>query len=146
MSKQSLINLKEVFPGVIDDFFTPWGDWFRRNNLFNHDTVPALNVADEKDQYKVTVAAPGLEKDDFDIDVDDNVLTISASSEKEHEENEKKYRRKEYSYSSFSRTLTLPADVKTDAIEAYYDKGILTLELPKNTDGEERVEKKVVVK
>ena len=89
MSKQSLINLKDVFPGVIDDFFTPWSDWFRRNNFFNHDTVPALNVSDEKDRYKITVAAPGLEKSDFDVDVDDNVLTISASSEKEHEENSK---------------------------------------------------------
>jgi len=131
MSKHSLINLKEIFPGAADDFFAPWNEWFHKSNSFMRATVPALNVSDEKDHYKVTVAAPGLEKDDFDIDVDGNVLTISAASEKEHEEEKKKYRRREYSYSSFSRSFTLPAEVNAAAIEARYDKGILSLDLPK---------------
>lgn len=146
MSKHSLINLKEVFPETVDDFFAPWNEWFRRNSFFNHATVPALNVSDDKDRYKVTVAAPGLEKGDFDIEVNNNVLTVSATSEKEHEEDKKKYRRKEYSYSSFSRSFTLPADVNADAIEASYDKGILTLNLPKNEKAQSATEKKVAVK
>ncbi len=135
MSKQSLISLKNVFPAVADDFFTPWSEWFQRNNIFNQDTVPALNVSDEKDEYIVTVAAPGLEKSDFDIRVNENVLTISATSEKENEGNEKNYRRREYSYSTFSRTITLPPDVNKEGIEGKYDKGILTLHLPKNENG-----------
>lgn len=145
MSKQSLISLKDVFPAVVDDFFTPWGEWFQRNNIFNHDTVPALNVFDEKDQYIVTVAVPGLEKSDFNIRVNENVLTISAASEKEHEEHEKKYRRREYSYSTFSRTITLPPDVNKEAIAGKYDKGILTLHLPKNENGKTNTEKTIQV-
>ncbi|MFA6060347.1 MAG: Hsp20/alpha crystallin family protein [Taibaiella sp.] len=146
MSKHSLLNLKEIFPPSVDDFFTPWGDWFRKNNLFNHSSVPAMNITDENDHYKVTVAAPGLQKKDFDIDLDNNILTISASSEKEHEEEKKKYSRREYSYSSFSRSFSLPSDVKEDAIDAQYENGILTLNLPKNEQAKQAAEKKIEVR
>lgn len=146
MSKHSLINFKEIFPVAADDFFAPWNEWFRKNSFFNRATIPALNVSDEKNQYTVTVAVPGLEKGDFDIEIENNVLTISAASEKEQEEDKKKYRRKEYSYSSFARSFTLPADVNADAIEASYDKGILSLALPKNEKAKSTTEKKVELK
>ncbi|WP_118953484.1 Hsp20/alpha crystallin family protein [Taibaiella helva] len=146
MSKHSLINLREILPETTDDFFASWNEWFRRNFLLSRMTVPALNMSDNKDQYKVTVAAPGLEKEDFDIEVEDNVLTISATSEREHDENKKKYRHKEYSYSSFSRSFTLPADVRADGIDATYDNGILTLKLPKNEAAKPAAGRKVKVK
>lgn len=145
MSKHSLMNLRDVFPASIDDFFSDWDGWFGKQHIPPRMTIPALNVSEDKDAYKVTVAAPGLEKDNFDIDVDGNTLTISAVSEKEKEEEKKKYRRREYSYSSFSRSFTMPADVKAEAIEASYDKGILTINLPKNEKTKNDTEKKVQV-
>lgn len=146
MSKHSLINLNEIFPDTVEDFFAPWNDWFRKSGLFNRATVPALNISDEKDHYNVTVAAPGLKKADFDIKVENNVLTISATSEKEKEEEKAKYRRKEYSYSSFTRSLTLPIDTDPDSIEASYDGGILTLNIPKDHDEHAAAEKKIEIK
>lgn len=146
MSKHALHNLKDIFPETVDDFFAPWNEWFRKNSFFGHNTVPALNVSDDRGKYKITVAAPGLEKSDFNIEIDNNVLTISAASEKEHEEEKKKYRRKEYSYSSFSRSFTLPSDVNADAIDAAYEKGILTLNMPKLEKEKSITEKKVEVK
>jgi len=146
MSKHSLINLGEVFPETVEDFFAPWNDWFRRNGLFNRATVPAMNISEENDHYKVTVAAPGLKKADFDIKVENNVLTISAASEKEKEGGGSKFRRKEYSYSSFARSLTLPLDTDPDSIEASYDGGILTLNIPKDSDEDMPSKKKIEVK
>ncbi len=146
MSKHSLIHLREIFPETTDDFFVPWNGWFHKNNFSAHLTLPALNITDEKDHYNISVAAPGFEKSDFDIEVDKNVLTISASSEEEQQEDKKKYRHKEYSYSSFSRSFTLPFDINADSIIARYDKGILSLELPKNDKEENTTEKKVEVK
>ncbi len=146
MSKHSLINLNEIFPETVEDFYAPWNDWFRKNGVVHRATVPALNISDEKDHYKVTVAAPGLRKADFDIKVANNVLTISATSEKEKEEEKAKYRRKEYSYSSFSRSLTLPVDTDPDSIEASYDGGILTLNIPKNHAEDTTAEKKIEIK
>lgn len=146
MSQKSLINLKEFFPETMEEFLSPWNEWFRKNNLFNRTTIPSLNITEEKDQYKVTVAAPGLKKEDFDIEVDNHLLTIGASSENEKEEENKRYRRKEYNYSSFSRSFTMPQDVNADSIEAHYDNGILTLNLSKKQPAVNTSQKRIDVK
>ena len=73
--------------------------------------VPAVNITEQKNDYLVSLAAPGMKKDDFKIDVDGNMLTISSEKEENKEEKDKKFTRKEYSYSSFSRSFTLPDEV-----------------------------------
>lgn len=118
----------ESFPSVFDDFFRPWSDWFGSERTM---TVPAVNVADNKDDYRISVAAPGLKKNDFNIDVDGNMLTISCEKEESREEKDERYSRKEYNYSSFSRSFTLPEEVIKDKIEAAYEDGVLRLTLPK---------------
>lgn len=146
MSQKSLINLKEFFPETIEEFLSPWNQWVRKDNFFNRSTIPSLNITEEKDQYKVTVAAPGLKKEDFDIEVDNHLLTVGASSENEKEEENKRYRRKEYNYSSFSRSFTMPQDVNSEAIEASYENGILTLKLTKKDSSVNASQRKVEVK
>ncbi len=97
-------------------------------------TVPAVNIVENNNDYKVTVAAPGLKKSDFKIDVDGNVLNISAETEEKKKEKEEKYTREEYNYSSFSRSFTLPDDVSKEKIEASYADGVLKLILPKKEE------------
>jgi HSP20 family protein len=94
-------------------------------------TTPAVNITDKKNQYEVSVAAPGLKKNDFNIDVEDNMLTISCEREENKEEKDERYTRKEYSYSSFSRSFTLPEEVIKEKIEATYEDGVLRITLPK---------------
>lgn len=128
------LKVKEMFP-ALDNFFKPWNDWFENNGIFHKvPTVPAVNIKDEKEKYQVSLAIPGMKKEDFSIDIEDDILTISASSEKEKEEKEEKYTRKEYSYSSFSRSFTLPDEVIADKVEAKYNDGILLIDLPKKED------------
>ena len=81
------------------------------------ETVPALNIKEEKDSFKVELAAPGLKKDDFNIDVDGNFVTISSEKEQKREEKEEEgYSVTEYNYSSFSRSFTLPENADTEKI------------------------------
>lgn len=146
MSKNALTKVREVLPSMFDDFFKPWNDRFDGNNGFSRAlTVPAVNITEEKDCYKAELAVPGMEKDDFRIDVDGSILTISAEKEEEKEEKEKKYTRKEYSYSSFSRSFTLPQEVKKDSIEAKYSNGILKVTLPKKDEAKNRESQKIKV-
>lgn len=91
--------------------------------------MPAVNITENHNHYNVSLAAPGLKKEDFKIDLDGNMLTISAEKEEKHEEKDEKFNRKEYSYTSFSRSFTLPEDVKQDAIDARYENGILNIKL-----------------
>ena len=101
------------FPTLLDDFFKPWSEWFN-GGLGRELTVPAVNIMENKDDYRISVAAPGLKKNDFNIDVDGNMLTISSEKEESKQEKDAKYTRKEYSYSSFSRSFSLPEEVNQE--------------------------------
>lgn len=100
------------------------------------DTIPSINISEEKDKYKVEVAAPGLKKEDLDIRVDGNLITISSESteSKTSTDNNKEgenYSRREYNYSSFSRSFTVPENADTEAVKAKYCDGVLCLNIPK---------------
>ena len=125
-----------MLPTVFDDFFKPWNEWFDNGGslMGRMMTVPAVNIVEDKNDYKVSLAVPGMKKDDFNIDVEGNMLTISSEKEESKEEKDEKYNRKEYSYSSFSRSFTLPEEVNKEKIEAKYEDGVLKLMLPKKDE------------
>lgn len=95
--------------------------------------VPSVNIRETPKEFTLEVAAPGLERKDFNIAVENRMLTISSEKEekKEEKEGEDGYSRKEYSYNSFSRSFSLPENVKEDNIDAKYENGILTVHVPK---------------
>src|SRR3954468_19325814 len=121
MATNSLARSSRLLPSVFDNLFN---EWFDNERIFNRTvTVPAVNIAENKDQYEILVAAPGLKKEDFKIDVMGGMLTISAEKEEEKEEEEGKSTREEYNYSSFTRSFTLPEDVNKDNVGASYSEG-----------------------
>ena len=128
MSTRELTKRSESFPAFFDDFFKPWNEWMGMGRAL---TTPAVNIAENKSYFEISVAAPGLKKNDFNIDVDDNMLTISSEKEEKKEEKDERFTRKEYNYSSFTRSFTLPEDVIKDKIEAVYEDGVLRITLPK---------------
>jgi HSP20 family protein len=147
MSTQSLAKFTDRMPSVFDDFFKPWNEWFDKGafpgRMMN---LPAVNITEHKDEYQVSLAAPGLKKDDFRIDVDGNMLTISCEKEENKEEKDKKFTRKEYNYSSFSRTFTLPEEINKEKIEAKYEEGVLKLNLPRKEEAKKPSAKQIAVK
>lgn len=137
MSTQTLTKQSPLFPSLLDDFFKPWRDWtldFNGGRSFAGLTVPAVNVTEDKDNYKLAMAAPGMKKGDFKIDVEGNMLTISTETEEKKDEKNGKFSRQEYNYNSFSRSFNLPETVRKDKIEAHYEDGVLSLKLPKKED------------
>jgi HSP20 family protein len=132
---------------VFDNFFKPWNEWFDNDGLLaSAMNVPAVNITENKDNYHVSLAAPGLKKDDFNIAVDGNMLTISSEKEDNKEETDKKFTRKEYSYSSFSRSFTLPEEINKENIEATYVDGVLNISLPRKEEAKKPTAKLVAVK
>ncbi len=121
---------KRFLPGFDDEFFG-------RNFLDNFPgrqtgvNIPAVNVLEEDKSFKIEVAAPGLEKEDFKIDLDRDILTISSEKKDEKKEENKKFMRKEFSYTSFNRSFTLPESVDSEKIDAKHKDGILEIILPK---------------
>ncbi|NLR62701.1 Hsp20/alpha crystallin family protein [Chitinophaga varians] len=133
MATQTLTK-RGGLPSVFDDFFRPWKDWATDLYGVHALTVPAVNVTEDKDSYKLAMAAPGLKKSDFKIELEGGMLIISAESESQKEEKNEKFSRQEYNYSSFSRSFHLPEGVSKDKIEAHYDDGVLRIRLPKSED------------
>ena len=137
MSQLTKTN-RSLFP-VVSDFlgtdrlfsnvFDLNTDLFRLND--GSLAVPNANISENEKDYKIEVAAPGLQKKDFKVEVENGVLTVSGEKEEEKEEERKNYRRKEFSYRSFSRSFNLPENSLPEKMEAKYDNGILTLSLPK---------------
>jgi len=94
--------------------------------------LPAVNIRETKNHYKLEVAVPGFKKDDFNITTEDGMLTISAETSKEEKEEKENYTRREFSCSSFTRSFKLPDNVEEDHISANYQNGLLELELKKS--------------
>ncbi len=128
-----------ALPSIVSDFFNGGSSLSRvldfDKSLFDFDggtlLVPKANIIENGKDFKIELAAPGLERKDFKVEIENNVLTISAEKEEEKKEEDKNIRRREYSYSSFSRSFILPENSLTDKIDAKYEDGILRLTLPK---------------
>jgi HSP20 family protein len=143
MSSHSLEKVSSFLPVPCDDFFKPWKELMHDLNgsrTWASFTVPAVNISEDKESYNLSMASPGMKKDDFKIDLEGNVLTISAEIEEEKEKKEEKLRRKEYSYSSFSRSFNLPDSVNRSKIEATYKDGVLKLKMQKKEDAKKNGE------
>ena len=115
-------------PEIFNDFFA--NDWMTRTNS----TAPAINVIEDDKDYKVEVAAPGMNKEDFKVNVtDDNylVLTMEKKNESKDEDKKRKYLRREFSYHKFEQSLALPENANKDEIKATVNDGILTIDIPK---------------
>ncbi len=109
--------------------------------------VPSVNIRETPKDYVLEVAAPGLERKDFNIEVKNNTLSISAEKEEEKEEKKEKdgYSRKEYSFNSFCRSFSLPEDAKEGDIDAKYENGILKVTIPKIKETPAKPSKKIPV-
>lgn len=96
---------------------------------------PSVNVEEHDTHFLMALAAPGLEKGDFNINVENNYLTISAEKKSESEESkEGKFTRREFNYSSFKRSFQLDENIKQEGITATYENGVLNITLPKKEE------------
>lgn len=119
------------YPALFNSLFNDQ-EFFNESRVKNF--IPAANVVESDEAFKIELAVPGFKKEDFKINVDGKNLKISTVSSEETEEVKEKYIRKEFSYSSFERVFYLPKSVDVDQIEASYVDGILNLSLPKKEE------------
>jgi HSP20 family protein len=129
----------KTLPGLLEDFmkneslfdtslFKFGGNMLDFENSF---VVPEANILETEKEFKVELAAPGLEKKDFQIEIDNNLLKISVEKEEKKEENKENYHRREFCYNSFYRSFTLPDNLMADKINATYTDGVLHIHMPK---------------
>ena len=140
----SLFDLR----GQVDRLFDSFLEGFGR--MAPHTAAAArmpmsvkVDVSESDDDISIRADLPGLEEKDIDVSVSGNVLTITGEKKAEHEEEDKgrNYHLVERSSGSFSRSFHLPETVDQDRIAARFEKGVLTLTLPKTEQAKQSVKK-----
>jgi HSP20 family protein len=108
-------------------------------------STPATNFPVDlfEDQANAFVRAelPGVNRDDIQVEMTDGALTITAVRKTPSTVSGQAESQAEQS-TSFTRTLTIPAEVSADQVTAAYENGVLTVTLPKR---EEAKPKKITV-
>ena len=121
----------------LDSFLNDFmgGDFFMNQNgmYCGNQTLPAVNIVEDEDQYMIELAAAGLKKEDFNIEFNNGKLTVSAKKEEKKEE--LKYTQREFNYAGFTRTFVVPKQkVEDGKIAAAYENGVLRITLPKREE------------
>jgi HSP20 family molecular chaperone IbpA len=94
-------------------------DPFRR---FFSNVDPQIDVVRTDKGFDVEIPVPGFKTDEIEIVVKENVLTVTGKSERR----------------AFTRSLKLPDDVDTQAIEAGVENGLLLLNLSRHPEAQPR--------
>ena len=100
---------------------------------------PAMDLVEADDHFVLKADVPGMGEDDIKIEIRDNALSVSGERKAEHERSERGWHRVERSFGRFSRTLTLPEGIDPDAVTASFDRGVLSVRIPKPAERRPRV-------
>jgi HSP20 family protein len=94
--------------------------------------MPALEMIEKDDSYRLTAELPGLSEKDVEINVADGVLIVSGEKREASEKKDKGLMLSERRYGAFERQIALPKDVDPAAIKAQVKDGVLTVTLAKD--------------
>jgi len=130
--RREMDRLFEDFLGEKGTFFPEAGSW-----------VPAVDVSETDDNILVKAELPGMDSKDIDVSVQGDILVIKGDKKEEKETKEENYHRIERRRGTFARSIKIPVPVDAENISAKYDKGVLTVTLPKQ---EESKAKQIEVK
>ena len=124
-------------PATFDDLFRNFG----LGPAWNQPEVAPdmrVDITEDDDAFHVKAEIPGVDKDDINVSVEGNRFSINAEAKREKEKKNEKELIVERSWGRAYRAFALPSDIDGNRTEARYDKGVLTLTLPKKANGNAR--------
>ncbi len=124
-------------------FFSEAIDRLRAENEVSW--MPSANVKERSADFKIELAAPGMDKKDFVVEVENGVLTISGERKEETKEENETLTRREFHYGSFKRSFSLPDSANAEQINASYKDGVLSLTIAKHDEAKLKSKKQVTI-
>lgn len=139
----TLIKYNPEFANVENRSFSKFLDRFFNESVVSANKSiesfsPQVDVAEDKKEYELSFAVPGMKKSDFNIDLSEGKITISGERKFESKKEDKNYHAVETKYGAFSRSFYLPDNIVEDKVEATYQDGILKVTIPKDEKKELR--------
>ena len=127
---------------LFDDFFN---DPFFKGGEKRPHPLMKTDIKETENSYIIDVDLPGFDKKDIQIDIEGGYLNINAKTDNSKDEDEKgKFIRRERYYGECSRSFYIGEDVEEDDIKATFKNGILTLDVPKIKEEDNKPEKKYI--
>jgi HSP20 family protein len=150
--REPAASLRREIDRLFDDMTAAWPQFrMPRGGLFDVapwaglGAAPAADIVEKDGEFVMTLEAPGMDEKDIEVKVSDGAISIRGEMTQEKQEEKENYRLSERRHGSFARSFTLPASVDADRISAKYDKGVLTVAMPKSDDARKR-QRKIEVK
>lgn len=114
----------------------PFDIFFTNRNEFD----APVNVGHNGKEILLQISLPGFSRSDIDVDVNGGRLTVKAKRTVEKTD-EYEYSTRQISLSSYNRSWTLPKNANTEAVDASYEAGILSVKIPYNQSTRDTVRK-----
>ena len=99
---------------------------------------PAVNVHEDDEKLAIDVQLPGIDKKDVHLSVNDYTLEIRGERKADTTKDKDGYHVQEFRYGAFSRTFALPSYVNPEQLKATYERGVLTVTVPKHEKAKPR--------
>ena len=131
---QEINSLQKQMNRAFDDFFGRTTLMPFEENLAVPEFGPPVDIYEDDQKLTFKVELPGIEEKDVKVEITNNVLTVQGERKLGKDVKEENFRRMERHYGAFSRSFTLPSTVDPDKIEATYDHGMLTIQMPKRAE------------
>lgn len=140
-----LLSLRDQMDRLFDDFASDWRlpsfgrelfEWepFRTPSWTRGVVDVRFDLSETDDALEITAELPGIDEKDVELVLADGVLTLKGEKRVEKEAKEKEYYLSERRFGAFTRSMRLPESVDPDKIEASFDKGVLTVVIPKRPE------------
>ena len=123
--------------GLIENLFNGFPFVTNDESLIPRTGSVLVNIKENKDAYILDLIVPGFDKNDIQVNLENEILTISGEKKNDVNDESIKYVRKEYQFPSFKRTFTVAKEINEAEIEAKYENGVLSLNLPKKVESKE---------
>jgi HSP20 family protein len=130
------MSLRQVMDRLFEDAWVHPGRFMGREAA-EVGTLP-LDVHETPDELVVTASLPGVKPEDIDLTIQGDVLRIQGEMKRREDIKEEQIHRQERQFGRFYREVMLPMSVKSDAIQAHFENGVLTLRLPKAEEAKPR--------
>jgi len=106
---------------------------------------PSVNINESGNFYKVEIALPGVNRENFLVYTDKNILSVCVVHRHQNTDDPGRFRVHEFNYNCFERHLELPADADTEFVRAEYKEGVLRIYIPKASEQAIALHTRIVV-